>query len=80
MKISDKIKYIQDNHFSYWLRVRRDTEDDMSGSQTMFCICGKLASGMHERVCRKFQDAVTNETIKQLSHLIPKTTTTNAKN
>lgn len=45
----------------------------MSDKQSMFCLCGRLATGLHENGCRKFQNKVTRETIKRLSHLLKDT-------
>lgn len=36
----------------------------------MFCVCGKLATGLHESSCRKFNKVVDAETVKRLNHLI----------
>lgn len=46
--------------------------DELSDKQTMFCCCGKLATGVHERNCAKFNNKVLAETIKRLSYLLPK--------
>ena len=34
--------------------------------QTMFCICGKLATGLHEKNCRRFNEKVDKETARKL--------------
>jgi hypothetical protein len=70
MKIHEKLKYIQDNHFSEWLKTRRGVENELSEKQSAFCICGRLATGLHESHCRKFQNAITRETLARLKHLI----------
>lgn len=73
MKLSEKLKYLQDNHFGDWLKMRKEVEAEFSEKQSMFCICGKLATGLHESYCRKFSDSVTKETVKRLERLIVKT-------
>ena len=70
MKKEEKIQYIQDNHFKEWLKTRREVEDEISNSQSMFCVCGRLATGLHESMCRKFQNKINDETVKRLSNLI----------
>lgn len=70
MKIQEKLKYLQDNHFSEWLKVRQETENELSDKQSMFCLCGRLATGLHERSCSKFRNKVTSETLKKLEPLL----------
>ena len=70
MKLIDKLKYLQDNHFTEWLTARREAEDEVSSKQSMVCLCGRLATGLHESHCRKFQNKVTSEAVKKLAHLI----------
>ena len=70
MKKEEKLKYLQDNHFGEWLKTRKEMENEISDSQSMFCVCGRLATGLHESNCRKFHDKVTDETVKKLNHLI----------
>ena len=70
MKLTDKLAYIQEHHFGEWLKMRGIVFEEMSAKQSMFCVCRRLATGLHENGCRKFQNAVTNETVKRLAHLI----------
>jgi hypothetical protein len=72
MKLEQKLEYLQNNYMSEWLKKRREVEDIISEGNSMFCVCGRLATGLHEMGCRKFQNKVTAETIKKLKHLIPK--------
>lgn len=70
-KISEKLEYLQSNHFSEWLNTRRKVADEFSDRQSMFCLCGRLATGLHENGCRRFNDAITKEAVKRLEHLLP---------
>lgn len=70
MNFKEKLSKIQDNHFSEWLKTRQQVLSEMSEKQLMFCICGKLATGLHERHCRKLANAVTKETVKRLKYLL----------
>ncbi len=58
MKIQEKLKYLQDNHFEEWFKVKNKTEIELSEKQGMFCICGRLATGLHEGSCRKFRNKI----------------------
>ena len=72
MKITEKIDYLQTNHFNEWLKTRQAIENELSNQCKIFCICGRLATGLHESNCRKFNNRVTTDTMKKLEHLITK--------
>ena len=72
MKKQEKINYLKDKHFSEWIDKRRESEDELSDRQAMFCVCGQLATGLHERSCRRFQNKVDALTIEKLKDLLPK--------
>lgn len=75
MKKHEKLAYLKDNHFNLFVNTHRIVFDELSDQQTMFCCCGRLATGLHERNCTKFQNKIDAETIKRLSHLLPKNIT-----
>ena len=70
MKLKEKLALLQDKHFGEWLKARREAWDDMSQRYSMFCVCGRLCTGLHENNCRKFQDKVTSEAVKRLGYLL----------
>lgn len=70
MKLAEKINVLQTNHFAKWLETRFNVENLISEKQSMFCLCGRLATGLHERGCRKFRAKVDSETVKQLAYLL----------
>ena len=72
MKKHEKLAYLKDADFGLFVKTRQMVFDELSDQQTMFCCCGKLATGMHERNCNKFNNRVVAETIKRLSYLLPK--------
>lgn len=74
MKYTEKLEYLQTNHLMTFVKTRQEVFDELSEQQTMFCCCGKLATGLHERNCQKFNKKVNSETIKRLSDLLPKKT------
>lgn len=69
MKITDKLAYLQDKHLGDWLKTRQEVKNELSAQNSMFCVCGRLATGLHESCCRKFNNKVTRETVKKLKHL-----------
>lgn len=70
MKIQEKLQFIQGNHLGEWLKARAEVADEISNKQQMFCVCGKLATGLHESYCIKLQAEITKQTLKRLEHLI----------
>ena len=70
MRLQEKLNILQDNHFSEWLKTRREVANEESAKQSMFCVCGRLATGLHESHCTKLSKRITNITIKRLSHLL----------
>ena len=72
MKIIEKLTFIQDNHFGEWLKTRKEVDEEVSNEHKMWCVCKKLCTGLHEMNCKKFQNKVTNKTLKRLKHLLPK--------
>lgn len=72
MKLEEKIEFLQDKHFNEWITARATCSNEVSNQQSMFCVCGRLATGFHESGCRKFNTKVNNETVKRLSYLLPK--------
>lgn len=50
-------------HTMSWVQTWNDAFDELSGMQTIFCVCGKVASGWHERNCKKFREKVDGEVL-----------------
>lgn len=72
MKRCEKLAYLKDNYLGLFLTTRQQVFNELSDQQTMFCCCGRLATGLHEMNCIKFNNKVDAETINRLSHLLPK--------
>lgn len=70
MKITQKLDYLQNNHMGEWLKTKREVEDELSSRQSMFCMCGKLATGLHELNCRRFRNKIITETVNRLKPLL----------
>lgn len=72
MKYAEKLEYLQEHHLMTFIKTRQKVFDELSDQQTMFCCCGRLATGLHEMHCQKFKRKVNSETIKRLADLLPK--------
>jgi len=68
----NKIELLKKHFLLQWMLGRRIVFDELSDQQTMFCVCGKLATGLHESNCRRFNSKVDAATVKKLKHLIIK--------
>jgi len=71
MKLYEKLNYLQSHHMKDWLITKQQIENDLSRSQSRYCICGRLATGLHEMHCTRFRNRVITQTVKILAHLIP---------
>ena len=74
-EINKKVNYLQENHFGEWLSTRQKVENEISDNQSVFCVCGRLATGLHESHCGKFRTKVNQKTVERLEYL----TTSNEK-
>lgn len=72
MEIRERMEYLKTHQLSTWLSTRRKIFDELSNNQSMFCCCGKLATGLHEQNCQKFNENVDKETVNRLKELSPK--------
>ena len=72
MKKQEKLKYLKDTNFGLFVKTRQKVFDELSDQQTMFCCCGKIATGLHERSCTKFNNKVDTETIYRIGYILPK--------
>lgn len=70
MNLKDKVEWLKTHFFSDFVLTRERVFNELSDKQSMFCVCGKLATGLHESSCRKFNKVVDAETVKRLNHLI----------
>lgn len=71
MKLHEKLEFLQEKHFGEWMKTRQVVELEVSDRQAIFCVCGRLATGLHEMNCGRFRNRVTAETVKRLKHLLP---------
>lgn len=70
MKKHEKLEVIKSKNLDLFIKTRQQVFNELSDQQTMFCCCGKLATGLHESHCRRFNDKVDSETIKRLDFLL----------
>lgn len=71
MKKLEELSFLRDNYFAEYMKTRQQSYNDLSDQQTIFCCCGRLATGLHERSCSLFNRKVDAETIMRLRHLLP---------
>ena len=71
MNKHEKLNYLASKHYNTWMRTYKEVENNLSDQQGARCVCGQLATGLHERNCRRFRAKIQSETIKQLKHLLP---------
>lgn len=71
-KNQQQIEAIKDKDLSLWVETRNSVFEILSCQQSMFCCCGKLATGLHEQNCRKFNENVDKETVNRLKEFSPK--------
>ena len=71
MKEKEKIDWLKSHCFSEFAGMYGKVFDDLSETQPIFCVCGKLATGIHERTCKKFNNKVEREVLRRLAHLLP---------
>ncbi len=67
-----KDRLLTKNHLYEWVKTHAQVERELSDAHDLFCECGHLATGAHESGCRKLRNKIMSETIKRLSHLLPK--------
>jgi len=72
MTKSEKMQYLYDNHFGEWMRTRMRIENEQSDLQMYQCVCGRLATGMHESRCSRFRARVDSLTVTALAALLPR--------
>ena len=72
MKLIEKLEILQTKHLGEWIKTRTEVREVLSNQCPIFCVCGKLATGLHESCCRKFQNMITKQTVKKLSYLLVK--------
>ena len=70
MKRQEKIDNLKDEHLSEWLKEWQRQRDELSENQSIFCVCGRLATGLHQNNCRKFHKEVDKRTFYALEHLL----------
>ncbi|WP_152567457.1 hypothetical protein [Porphyromonas gulae] len=73
MNKEQKILWLKKMHTMAWMQTWNDAFDELSSMQTVFCVCGKVASGLHERSCAAFRKKVDDAAIKRLEHLMDDT-------
>jgi len=50
----------------YYILARKKAEQQISDEHPLYCVCGRLCTGLHETRCAKFKKAVDRRTDKIL--------------
>lgn len=53
-KLCDKIEECRAQNAKIWYKCYTQASNDISNRYNVFCVCGKLCTGLHEQGCRKF--------------------------
>ena len=69
---NEKKESLIDEYFGEWMEIRKVVENEESAKNNMFCTCGRLATGLHERSCRKFQNMVNAKAYTKLKRFVEK--------
>lgn len=72
MKQNEKVEWLKTHFFANFIATRERVFNELSDKQPIFCVCGKLATGLHEANCRRFNKMVDKETCKRLEYLLIK--------
>lgn len=72
MKLSKnkKLEILWQEHHDAYCKAREEAISKMDELTPMFCVCGKLATGLHTNNCRKFQSKVDDLVIAKIGNLI----------
>ena len=70
----EKVSFLAGTHSTLYYATQRAVFEEMSARQSLFCVCGRLATGLHEDGCGRLQNKVVAETIRRLKYLFPKGT------
>lgn len=64
-KLQAELERVQGLDLKLWITVREQANEEVSKEHSMFCVCGKLCTGLHESYCRKFKEKVWRRAIKK---------------
>ena len=68
-KRSERIAFLQKYAMNDWLKARQEADKEVSDEHSMFCVCGKLCTGLHESYCQRFKNKVNGRAVEKLKHL-----------
>ena len=68
-KKAEKLAFLFKYAMKDWLKARQEADEEVSREHEMFCVCGKLCTGLHESSCKRFRDKVDTRAINRLKHI-----------
>ena len=66
---AERIEFLQKYAMSDWLKARQEADNEISKECEMWCVCGKLCTGLHETYCQRFKSKVDGRAVEKLKHL-----------
>ena len=68
-KKAEKLAFLQKYAMSDWLKARQEADEEVSKEHSMWCVCRRLCTGLHESSCKQFQNKVNTRAINKLKDL-----------
>ncbi len=68
-KKSERLAFLQKYAMGDWIKARQEADEEVSREHEMFCVCGRLCTGLHESGCRRFKAKVDTRSINKLKYL-----------
>lgn len=72
MDSKQKELYLNHYHWRYYQDKKSEIEGQMDDEYPIFCICGKLATGLHTMSCRRWRNHLTMHTVQTMKDMLPK--------
>lgn len=72
MTSRQKEAYLRHYHGNLFQKKKNEIEAQMDDEHQMFCLCGKLATGLHTMYCNKWKNHLTTHTLQALKERLPK--------
>ena len=65
-KLNRDVQFLVENYKDDWYKIYTKEFRKLDEECSMFCVCGKLATGFHVDRCTKFRNEVYRRTVAQL--------------
>lgn len=65
-----KLEILWQNHSESYNKARNEAIEELDNATPIWCVCGKLATGLHTSRCRKFNEKIDDLILNKIGHLI----------